>query len=336
MAIEEWTYERAIKALNIQTPEQQEAQKIAEKQSFSASVEANKKAREASMLWKDPNNEKIAIAQLDQQMNWVFWFMSEPKLASSDKNPLSLDQKALNNTPKIPEKWAKPVDFNKNEVNTPTENSSSAPAKKIETATTTSTEVKKEQNDSAGTALTGSKEITKEAQVAQDAIKSGNTSPDNMQKVKDTIKNMFNSLPDGLKKFFGPILAMFEKNSGTESKDKDPNVKNKEQAALLDKYGIKTESPSNGISKLSFLPGAKVEWTKTPKPIEPVDTTKQPEKTKIQLNSDGTLNLDNNKISSTDIKDTQEGVSITIKNKDGSTDTYVVKSEKKPTTEAKA
>lgn len=168
-----------------------------------------------------------------------------------------------------------------------------APTQKIETSPLASTE-KINTNDSAGVALTGSTEIRQETKVAQDAIKSGN--PDVIQKVKD----IFNSFPDGFKKFFGPLLAMFEKlssNNWTDTSNEQIKEKTSEVKELLAKL---EGSEINLWWNKAKLDTSKITLEKTPGSnnftLKSTQTWFQFIDGPLEVNSDGKIQTPNNTI----------------------------------------
>lgn len=131
-----------------------------------------------------------------------------------------------------------------------------------------------------------------------------------------------------LKKFFDSYLKKTEPWDNNAIKPELDKVKDQKQLEILKKYWIKTEILQNKDTKITPPEGAKVTWTKSPKPAE---WQKDPAKPiPLQLKKEGPIVLSAENSESIEIKDNTNGCTITVKNKDGSTDTYVIVSDKKP------
>ena len=150
--------------------------------------------------------------------------------------------------------------------------------------------------------------------------------------LKKNLTDFNASLSPGLQKLFAPIIALFGIITARLNNDKAKanldKVKDSEQLKILDTYWVKTEILQNKDTKITPPEGAKVTWTKSPKPAE---WQKDPAKPiPLQLKKEGPIVLSAENSESIEIKDNTNGCTITVKNKDGSTDTYVIVSDKKP------
>ena len=149
--------------------------------------------------------------------------------------------------------------------------------------------------------------------------------------LKKNLTDFNASLSPGLQKLFAPIIALFGIITARLNNDKAKanldKVKDSEQLKILDTYWVKTEILQNKDTKITPPEGAKVTWTKSPKPAE---WQKDPAKPiPLQLKKEGPIVLSAENSESIEIKDNTNGCTITVKNKDGSTDTYVIVSDKK-------
>lgn len=167
-------------------------------------------------------------------------------------------------------------------------------------------------------------------QVTADAGKPNIDIKKEIYKVVETLWEIF----PFLKKFFDSYLKKIESWDNNAIKPELDKVKDPKQLEILQKYWIKTEILQNKDTKITLLEWSTVTWTKSPKPVE---WKKDPEKPiPLQLKKDVPFVLSAENTESIDIKDNDNGCTITVKNKDGSTDTYVIKSEKKPVAPAEA
>lgn len=177
---------------------------------------------------------------------------------------------------------------------------------------------------------------TAEAELSRVTADTGKPNVDIKQEVLKVFENLWASFPF-LKKLFDWFLKM----TGLWDKSKDATInsdkiKDPEQWKILDKYGISVNSENPKNTKIITQNWSKVEGMKSPK-VEPTDPLKKIEwkdtdQTKpipIPLNKDGSIDINPDNYNSIDIKDNENGCTISVRNKDGSTDTYVIKSEKK-------
>ncbi len=188
-------------------------------------------------------------------------------------------------------------------------------------------------------------EVAKAATATQELQKVADTgNPDTMNKAFANIDNVISWLPPGLKKFFEGIMNFFKNLWWVWDKSKDATInsdkiKDPEQWKILDKYGISVNNENPKSTKLITQNWSKVEGMKSPRAeiVDPLNKIewKDIDQTKpipIPLNKDGSIDINSDNFNSIDIKDNESGCTITVKNKDGSTDTYVIKSDKKVVT----
>ena len=152
--------------------------------------------------------------------------------------------------------------------------------------------------------------------------------------LKKNLTDFNASLSPGLQKLFAPIIALFGIITARLNNDKAKanldKVKDDAQLKILDTYWVKTENLDNNKGRKITPPEwVKVTWTKSPKQEE-WSKEKKTEPTAIPINKDGSFIVTPDTIDSIEIKDNTNGCTITVKNKDGSTDTYVIVSDKKP------
>ncbi len=164
--------------------------------------------------------------------------------------------------------------------------------------------------------------------------------PNQLKNLWNDVWNMITRLSPELWKLIESILGFFgikgfklwNKESSTETDKELKKLKNEEeQKKILKSYGVEVDTPIKGTNMLKFLPKSTVSCIKTPIPTDPIDTKIQPKTIPNALDKDGKLPINYEQANSLDIKETENGLIITVNNKNGSIFTYTVISEKKPT-----
>lgn len=310
MAIDSASYEAASRQVDggkEKTPSLEEQTRLAKEREAAAKKVADDVIRSQGFAKKW--NEELNLSRVGAPEILLWWFEDFTKPVLVNATPLSLNQRAPNTPPKIPEIGAQRPESMRSTV-------SAVPAK-AEVPTTVDV-----------LANGDTQPTIRQAQTVQRDIEAGKPGPD-MKDVMRSIENWFAALPKWLQDFFKGILNFIKGISGNQDANSAISklMSSPDWKAILDRLAT-SETTLDGKTAITFNEGVGITKSKKEKtPDWSTATTTEAKSTKIEGNK--IMFEKDTKISS--VKEYAGTVTIVAQNKDGSTDTYTVSNAREKT-----